>query len=160
MKRMTACLLVCFLFASFVWCGTLVKDRKQFREELIRIHVISDSGSEEEQKTRLTLSDAVISGLGEGISGVASAEKTAGYIREQIPVISNVVNDTLEKTGSACTSAYYFCKEKMPARISEKIAVPDGFYEAIRTAVGKAEEKLCIFLKEKSEEAEKILPGK
>ena len=67
MKRVCFCLVL----AAFVWCGTVLADREQLNEGLIRLHVVANSDSGEDQQIKLQVRDAVVESLRVAMADVA-----------------------------------------------------------------------------------------
>ena len=65
-KKAKRIILLIFLVAG-VWFGGLLADKQQLREELLRLHVVAASDSEEDQAVKLQVRDAILSSLQDGL---------------------------------------------------------------------------------------------
>ena len=81
MVKLVKRVMICFAVAALVWCGTLIADRQQLHEELIRLHVVANSDTEADQAVKLQVRDAVIKSLEEELKNVADVEQAKAYIR-------------------------------------------------------------------------------
>ena len=129
----------CFLLAALVWCGTLIADRQTLNEELIRLHVVANSDSDEDQAVKLRVRDAVIESLRSAMEGVADVEEAKAYLQENLPRIQQVANDTLEALGCDCEAVVTLCKETFDTRYYDTFTLPAGVYEALRITIGEGE---------------------
>lgn len=129
----------CFLLAALVWCGTLIADRQTLDEELIRLHVVANSDSEEDQAVKLRVRDAVIESLRSAMEGVADVEEAKAYLQENLPRIQQVANDTLDALGCDCEAVVTLCKETFDTRYYDTFTLPAGVYEALRITIGEGE---------------------
>lgn len=129
----------CFLLAALVWCGTLIADRQTLNEELIRLHVVANSDSDEDQAVKLRVRDAVIESLRSAMEDVADVEEAKAYLQENLPRIQQVANDTLEALGCDCEAVVTLCKETFDTRYYDTFTLPAGVYEALRITIGEGE---------------------
>jgi len=72
---------LCFIIAAVFWCGTLIGDRQRLHEELIRLHVVANSDSEEDQALKLNVRDAVTESLQKSMADIKDVEQAKAYNR-------------------------------------------------------------------------------
>ena len=60
MGKKGTCLAICLLLAVSVWTWGLLRDRQYLNEELIRLHVVANSDSEQDQNIKLQVRDAIV----------------------------------------------------------------------------------------------------
>ena len=58
MKKLLKRVFVCFLLVCLVYVGALVADRQKLQNELVRLHVVAASDSEEDQAIKLQIGRA------------------------------------------------------------------------------------------------------
>lgn len=133
MKRVGFCLIL----ATLVWCGTLIADRERLNEELIRLHVVANSDSQEDQSIKLQVRDAVTKSLESDLKKVADVEEAKAYLRENLPKIQAVANETLAKAGFDGEAVVTLCKETFETRYYDTFTLPAGVYEALRITIGE-----------------------
>lgn len=139
MKKLLKRTGICLILASLVWCGTLLADRQRLNEGLIRLHVVANSDSEEDQDVKLLVRDEVIGSLREELSNVADIEQARKYLRQNLPKIQALVNETLRKAGFEESAAVSLCKEAFPTRRYDTFTLPAGVYEALRITIGNGD---------------------
>ena len=130
---------ICLILAAFVWCGTLIADRERLNEELIRLHVVANSDSEEDQNIKLQVRDAVTASLQRELENVADVEAAKNYLQENLPKIREIANDTLKAVGFDGEAVVTLCKEAFDTRIYDTFQLPAGVYESLRVVIGKGE---------------------
>ncbi|MGN1026020.1 MAG: stage II sporulation protein R, partial [Faecousia sp.] len=126
----------CALLAAFVWCGTIIADRQRLNEELIRLHVVANSDSAEDQELKLQVRDAVITSLRQALADVQDTEQAKEYLQENLPKLQELANRTLDAAGSAQRAVVTLCREGFPTRQYDTFSLPAGIYEALRVTIG------------------------
>lgn len=137
LKRTTLCLLL----ASFIWCGTLIADRETLNEELIRLHVVANSDSAEDQAIKLQVKDAIVSSLQAEMENIADMEQAKAYLQENLPRIEAIANQVLTAAGFEEQAAVRLAKEVFDTRYYDTFTLPAGVYEALRITIGEGSGK-------------------
>ena len=135
MKRVGLCLIL----AALVWCGTLVSERKQLNEELIRFHVVANSDSETDQSIKLQVRDAVIESLRSDLDKIADVEEAKAYLQENLPKIRETANRALEAAGVDGDAVVTLCREAFDTRYYDTFTLPAGVYESLRIVIGEGD---------------------
>lgn len=136
MKKMVKCVFACALLAAFVWCGTVIADRQRLNEELIRLHVVANSDSAEDQELKLLVRDAIITSLRQALADIRDTEQAKEYLQENLPKLQELANKTLDAAGSAQQAVVTLCREGFPTRQYDTFSLPAGIYEALRVTIG------------------------
>ena len=131
----------CFLVAAFFWCGTLVADRQRLNEELIRLHVVANSDSGEDQAVKLRVRDAVTESLRDAMAEVSDVEQAKAYLEENLPKLQRIANQALAEAGVDPTAVVSLCREAFDTRVYDTFTLPAGVYEALRITIGEGEGK-------------------
>lgn len=133
MKRVGLCLLVTMI----VWCTMIAMDRQTLHSELIRLHVVAASDSEEDQALKLQVRDAVINSLREDMQNVADAARAKAYLREQLPKIESLANQVLRTAGCTDLATVSLMREEFGTRVYDTFSLPAGIYESLRITIGE-----------------------
>ena len=139
MRKCLKRVVFCFLLAAFVWGGALVGDRQRLNEELIRLHVVAASDSAEDQAIKLRVRDAVTESLRAAMAEAGDMEAAKAYLRENLPKIQVVANETLKAAGCDAEAVVTLCREAFDTRYYDTFALPAGVYEALRITIGEGE---------------------
>ncbi len=131
--------MVCFFLAAFVWCGALISDRQKLNEELIRLHVVANSDSPEDQAIKLQVRDAVTASLEDSMADLQDVEAAKAYLQENLPKIQAAANDALKALGCDMEAVVTLCKEAFDTRVYDTFTLPAGVYEALRIVIGEGE---------------------
>ena len=141
MKKMIKCVFVCALLTGLVWCGTVIADRERLNEELIRLHVVANSDTLEDQELKLLVRDAVITSLRQALADVQDTQRAKEYLKENLPKLQELANKTLDAAGSTQRAVVTLCREGFPTRQYDTFSLPAGVYEALRITIGEGEGK-------------------
>ena len=134
-KRLVRCLLL----AAAVWTVGVIRDRSFLDRELIRVHVVANSDSDEDQKIKLQVRDAVLESLQSGMAQVGDAAQAKAYLQENLPKIENIANETLQKAGVDSGAVVSLCREWFDIRQYDTFTLPAGGYESLRIVIGEGE---------------------
>ena len=141
MKKLCKRILICAVFAACVWTWGVLKDREMLNNELLRLHVVANSDSQEDQAVKLRVRDAVVESLREEMAKITDFEQARAYIQENLPKIQRVANDCLEALGFEGNAVVSLGKEVFDTRYYDTFTLPAGVYEALRITIGAGEGK-------------------
>ena len=138
MKRL---LLLLVLVGALLWGGSLIQDRQILNKELIRLHVVGESDSQEDQSVKLQVRDAVLTYLQSAMEQIPDVETAKEYIQENLPELEAVSNQVLASVGSTAKAAVSLAQEAFPTRDYDTFSLPAGIYESLRITIGEGEGK-------------------
>lgn len=121
--------------------GEAVKGQTRQRaiaEQIIRLHVIANSDSEEDQAVKLKVKEIIITYLRGEMMDAHSVEEARQTIREHLPQVEEIAREKLLKEGytyevNASLEDCYF-----PVKEYGDMTFPAGQYEALRVKLGKS----------------------
>lgn len=137
MKKSLKRIGICLLTACVIWCAMILIDRKTLRNELIRLHVVAASDSEEDQALKLRVRDAVVESLRENMKNAADRDQAKAYLQENLPKIEALANRVLREAGCADTVTVSLLAEEFTTRYYDTFTLPAGIYEALRITIGE-----------------------
>ncbi|MBE6933723.1 MAG: stage II sporulation protein R [Ruminococcaceae bacterium] len=129
------CTLLLLVFAF--WAGSVVTDQAILQSGVIRLHVVADSDSPEDQSLKLKVRDAVLAKVQSVIEQLPDMETAKNYLREQLPELERIANQTLQAAGNACRAMVTLTKEAFPTRYYDTFRLPAGVYESLRVTIGE-----------------------
>lgn len=139
MRQCVKLVSLCLVFTLGAGIFSLLSDRKKLEEGLIRLHVVANSDSDADQNVKLKVRDAVLDSLRSDLNGIADIDKARAYIRENLPKIQRIANETLEKAGFDQEAVVTLCRETFDRRLYDTFRLPAGVYEALRITIGEGE---------------------
>lgn len=134
-------IVLCAALAGIVWLGGVISDRETLNRELIRLHVVANSDSEEDQAVKLRVRDAVVESLSDAMADISDIDEAKAYIRRNLPKIQRTANACLEKLGYEANAVATLKEEVFDTRYYDTFTLPAGIYESLRITIGKGEGK-------------------
>ena len=139
MRKLWKRLGICLLLAAALWTIGVIRDRSFLDRELIRFHVVANSDSDEDQKIKLQVRDAVLESLQSGMAQVSNVDQAKAYLQENLPKIENIANETLQKAGVDSGAVVSLCREWFDFREYDTFTLPAGVYESLRIVIGEGQ---------------------
>lgn len=129
---LTGCLLFLSLFTG------LVSDKMQLQKDLIRLHVVANSDSDEDQAIKLQVRDAVTALLEPAMANMQSKEQAHQYIFENLETIEEAANKKLQELGVLDSAIVTLQQENFDVRHYDTFSLPAGVYDSLRVSIGEA----------------------
>lgn len=132
------------LFLTVMVIGLLpVSGEEKIYDDVIRLHVLANSDSDEDQALKLKVRDAVISKVGELLDGVADREKALEILskEESKREIEDTAASVIAYGGYGYAVKVSLGEETYPRRSYESLCFPSGTYTSLRVQIGEAEGK-------------------
>ncbi len=110
-------------------------------DDTIRLHILANSDTEEDQILKLQLRDAVLTEYGEELSVFESAKDAAARLSEKTEEIKHFCDNKLNELGSDYTTEVTLTEEWYDTREYESFTLPKGYYISLRIMIGEADGK-------------------
>lgn len=114
----------------------VIQDQKVLRENLVRMHVVANSDSPEDQALKYQVRDAVMERLGQDVGTWATAQEARQHLQGMLQELRDTANQALQSTGSALRATVTLTQEQFPVREYETFRLPSGIYEALKITIG------------------------
>ena len=128
MRKRIVLFTVLLLLALTVTAAALQREQQALSEKLIRLHVVANSDSEQDQWVKLQVRDAILEvtdGLDRG--GLAAA----------LPEIEAAAKTCLSDLGQETQVSVSLGQEVFPTRFYENFSLPAGVYRSLRVTIGE-----------------------
>lgn len=134
--------LVCLsLLLAVFYIASVVADRKELTDTVIRLHVVADSDSEADQAVKLKVRDAVLAAM-EGVLIEAEDKIQAeSALQNSLAELEEVANRVLEAEGVSDQAVVSLMEEEFPTRDYDTFSLPAGVYDSLRVTIGSGEGK-------------------
>lgn len=110
----------------------------QLRESVLRLHILADSDSEEDQRLKLCVRDALLERSGELFGEADDLESAEEAALEALPEIVDIAENTLRAQGCDSPVRAYLADMEFDERVYGNITMPAGKYRALRIEIGEA----------------------
>ena len=117
------------------------REDAELYDNIIRLHVLANSDSDEDQAIKLKVRDRILDTAAELLSEVVIRDEAENLLRENLDILEKAANEALAENGSTHTASVTLTKEVYPTRIYGEITLPSGEYTSLRVLIGSAEGK-------------------
>lgn len=138
LKHTTVCIL-CLLAATILLAALPVRGEEEIYTDVIRLHIIAASDTEEDQALKLTVRDAVLRVYGSALTSYPDRDSAAEAAQEMLPGIRSLAEQTLREAGCDKPVSVTLTEEEYPTRDYETFSLPAGRYLSLRVLIGEAE---------------------
>lgn len=122
--------------------GEATKGQKQQRaiaEQIIRLHVIANSDTEEDQELKLKVKETVVTYLRGEMQDAVSVDEARQAIIEHLPEIEEIAVEKMRSEGYEYTAEATLGETYFPVKEYGDLTFPAGDYEALCVRLGKSE---------------------
>ncbi len=134
-------MLFALIFAAVLSFVSFEGECKGIRKSVLRMHVLANSDSEEDQALKLKVRDRLLAETEELFSSSETKEEAENTAKESIPYLESAAKDEIEKNGYDYDVRIEIGKAWFDTRHYGEITLPAGSYEAVNVYIGKAEGK-------------------
>ena len=134
-KAVTGALIGCLALSVSQLHGTC----EGVRDSVVRLHILANSDSEEDQALKLKVRDAVLAASEDWQETAANAEEALVLAESRLPEIEAVARHTIVAEGYDYPVRAEVCRMYFTTRQYDTVTLPAGTYDAVRLSIGKAE---------------------
>lgn len=116
-------------------------DCREIRSNIVRLHILANSDSAEDQQIKLIVRDALLNSGKELFSGNITVENAEEILNEQKQELTEIANETLKENGYNYKAQIYLTNEYFTTRSYENFTLPAGEYLALKVILGEGEGK-------------------
>lgn len=133
-------LLIAFIF-TIVLSSAVSTDKTcdEIKDKILRLHVIANSDTEEDQSLKLKVRDELLRAGSELFEGTATAENAAEISKSEIGYLTDIAQGVINENGFDYEAKIEVGKSRFPTREYENITLPAGEYTAVRVILGEGE---------------------
>lgn len=119
--------------------GSAWSNLSYLQENLIRLHVVADSDSQEDQQCKLMVKDAVVAYLSPLMAKCENTDEAAAVIYSNLEHIQTVAQEALSECGSGEDVSVSVDQEYFDTRTYETFSLPAGIYNSLRIRIGSGQ---------------------
>ncbi len=119
---------------------------EEIRKDVLRLHVIAASDSEEDQRLKLKVRDAVLQAGADIFDGSVNIENAVEKITPELPYLEQVAEKTVRENGFDYDVKVTLSREFFATRTYENVTLPAGKYLAVRVVIdnGNGKNWWCV----------------
>ena len=130
-------------FAIIGLCALLtilpIHSEEKIYDSVLRLHVLANSDSEEDQALKLKVRDAVLAETEVLLADVKTRDAAEDVLAASLPLIIAAAQKTVQENGASQEVTATLGEEQYPTREYEELAFPAGEYLSLRVMLGEAE---------------------
>lgn len=109
------------------------------KENVLRLHVIANSDTQEDQELKLKVRDAIIETGAVLFEDCENKNQAAYTAKEKSELIKTVAQEVIKEEGKDYPVSVFVGQENYPTRTYEKATLPAGEYTSLRVIIGEGE---------------------
>ena len=134
LKILTVTVLVCFLALAVM----PIHGEAGVYDKVLRLHVIANSDSEEDQNLKLAVRDAVLELCAPSLSACHTREEARATLLQMSDEIAAAARETLLSFGCEDIVSVTLLEERFPRKQYESLCFPAGSYLSLCVRIGEA----------------------
>ena len=140
MKKILTLSVACI--AIFIFLGLMpVHGEAEIYDNVIRLHVLANSDSEEDQELKLKVRDVILKEVSESCADLSDIDEAKKRITNEIPNIEAVAERHIRELGYNYDVSIDFDQEIYATKVYEDFSFPAGKYLSFQVKIGAAEGK-------------------
>lgn len=140
MKIQKILMLACVFTLCAALCNVLpIHGEEKIYESVVRLHVLANSDSDEDQALKLKVRDGVLSYVSPRVIDSQSREEAERILQNELENIQKIAAETVAREGYNYSVRVTLTVEEYPTRNYEAMSFPSGEYISLRVMIGEAE---------------------
>lgn len=132
--------ILCAVVSTSGLAGGIDRDSEitadQLSNKVIRLHVIANSDSPEDQQLKLKVRDAILSALSREFEHIDDISISRRFIKDNLKYIEDIAKREIRNNGKDYDVKAIFGKFPFPVKTYGYVTLPAGEYEALRVIIG------------------------
>ncbi len=141
MKRLELSMLLALIFTLLLSFASFEGECSEIRQSVLRMHVLANSDSEEDQQLKLKVRDRLLAESEQLFRNAHTKEEAETAAIKKIPYLEAAARDEIQKQGFDYDVKVEIGKAWFDTRHYGEITLPAGSYEAVNVYIGRGEGK-------------------
>lgn len=125
--------------AAVLYMSSVIRDKRQLSEDILRLHVVANSDSAEDQAVKLKVRDAVLKTLEDVTAAAHNKDEAETLLKSKLEELESTANAVLDAEGMKDRANVTLTAEEFPTRIYDTFTLPAGIYDSLRITIGSGE---------------------
>lgn len=143
-KNIIKILLILFLLVLYVFISAdtyAVNISNELSSNLLRLHVIANSDSTEDQNLKLKVRDALLDYMSKNLANVSSKSEAIDLISKNSDELTKIAKNIITSEGYNYDVNISIENTYFPTKNYYNISLPSGYYDSVRVKIGSASGK-------------------
>ncbi len=115
-----------------------VHGEEEIYDTVVRLHILANSDSEEDQALKLRVRDAILEVTSPLLQGCSDRADAVAHLREHLSEIQATAEGVIRDAGRSDPVTLTFDTEEYPERTYDSFCFPSGEYLSLRVCIGEA----------------------
>ncbi|WP_139491065.1 stage II sporulation protein R [Brevibacillus dissolubilis] len=115
-----------------------VIDNGPIPTESIRLRILANSDSMQDQWLKREVRDAIIANMNNWVTDIQSFDEAREVVKNRLPELQEIVEETIRDRGFSYEATVDFGAVPFPTKLYGSYVYPAGEYEALRVRIGEA----------------------
>ena len=124
---------------TLLWGALSLRRQEALADRMVRLHVLANSDSEEDQTLKLQVRDSIIGYAEDILRSSHDREDAAKRLEQALPELESLAADTIAQNGYDYSVTAELTDTAFPTREYEDFTLPAGEYLALRVVIGAGE---------------------
>ena len=133
LKAVTGGLILCLLCSAIGLYG----QAEGVRDSVVRLHILANSDSTQDQTIKLKVRDAVTAAAAGWLDGATNQAEALALAQSHLPHIRQVAEQTVAEAGADYSVAVELNRMYFTTRQYDRVTLPAGVYDAVRITLGE-----------------------
>lgn len=139
MKKLNIALIIGFVFTLAVCnISSFAKSYDNLKNDVVRLHILANSDSEEDQALKLKVRDKILETSGDYFSESASVVETEKIIEQRMSELQQIAQQEVYDNGYDYKVSCKLVNMYFDERQYDNFSLPAGNYDAFRITIGDA----------------------
>lgn len=125
------------LAAAVVWGGWALREQQELADKVVRLHILANSDSEEDQALKLQVRDVVLTRAEELLRASDGRGEAEVMLREHLRELTQMAQTAIAENGYGYSVRTELANTVFPTREYEGFSLPAGNYLALRVIIGE-----------------------
>lgn len=131
--------LIFALIITVLWGAVLHDDSAALSDKLIRLHIVANSDSEEDQALKLMVRDRITKLVYPILESAENKDEAEYLVEKELGSICRTAENEISARGFDYRVSAGLTKEQFPTRRYETFSLPAGTYTSLRVVIGDGE---------------------
>ena len=109
----------------------------ELSDQVVRLHIVANSDSEEDQRVKLLVRDAVLQEAANWYGDAKTLEEANAALCVHLGAIKSAANEALQNSGSSDRAKVQMTDQYFPTRDYEDFSFPAGKYRTLKITIGE-----------------------
>ena len=125
------------LAVTLLWGAWSLQEQDALERKMIRLHVIANSDTAEDQALKLRVRDAVLAQTTEILENAADMEAAQRELWQALPELERTAETVVQAEGGTYNVSARLERAEFPEKVYDGFALPAGEYLALRLVIGE-----------------------